>query len=111
MQNPIQKFRERSAVFEKPGILSEKSKTLSSPITKLRILLLKLYTRIPPTNIYKTACSRFLFCVDLELFAEIKKDPFLHTHSNQVFYIFIKKSRSKQSKRKSPEHAFTDIVK
>ena len=82
MQNPIQKFRERSAVFEKPGILSEKSKTLSSPITKLRILLLKLYTRIPPTNIYKTACSRFLFCVDLELFAEIKKDLF-PTHSQK----------------------------
>ena len=108
MQNPIQKFRESSAVSEKPGILSEKSKTLSSPITKLHILLLKLYTRIPPTNIYKTACSRFLFCVDLELFAEIKKD---HTHRNQVFYIFIKNSRSKQSKRKSPEHAFIDIVK
>ena len=30
MQNPIQKFRESSTVFEKPGILSEKLKTLSS---------------------------------------------------------------------------------
>ena len=30
MQNPIQKFRQSSNVFEKPGILSEKLKTLTS---------------------------------------------------------------------------------
>ena len=30
MQNPIQKFRQSSAVFEKPGILSENLKTLTS---------------------------------------------------------------------------------
>ena len=32
MQNPIQKFRQSSIVFEKPGILSEKLKTLTSSI-------------------------------------------------------------------------------
>ena len=31
MQNPIQKFRQSSIVFEKPGILSENFKTLNSP--------------------------------------------------------------------------------
>ena len=30
MQNPIQKFRESSIVFEKPGILSENLKTLTT---------------------------------------------------------------------------------
>ena len=30
MQIPIQKFRQVSIVFQKPGILSEKSKTLTS---------------------------------------------------------------------------------
>ena len=30
MQNPIQKFRQSSIVFEKPGILSEKLKTLTN---------------------------------------------------------------------------------
>ena len=30
MQNPIQKFRQSSIVFEKPGILSENVKTLKS---------------------------------------------------------------------------------
>ena len=30
MQNPIQKVRQSSIVFEKPGILSEKLKTLTS---------------------------------------------------------------------------------
>ena len=30
MQNPIEKFRQSSIVFEKPGILSENLKTLTS---------------------------------------------------------------------------------
>ena len=30
MQNPIQKFRQSSIVFKKPGILSENFKTLTS---------------------------------------------------------------------------------
>ena len=30
MQNPIQKFRQNSIVFEKPGILSENLKTVAS---------------------------------------------------------------------------------
>ena len=30
MQNPMQKYRQSSIVFEKPGLLSEKLKTLTS---------------------------------------------------------------------------------
>ena len=42
-------------------------------------------------------CSRFffLFCLDLELFAKIKK-PGFYTF---VFYIFVNNSRSKQNKK------------
>ena len=46
----------------------------------------------------------FLFCLDLELFAKIKKAWFLHTRL--IYY----NSRSKQNK-KNPEHRFVDIVR
>ena len=49
----------------------------------------------------------FLFCLDLELFAKIKKNPDFCT---LVFYTFINKSRSKQNE-KNPIHAFVDITK
>ena len=45
MQNLIQKFRQRSTVFEKPGILSENSLTLtSSNYVTVQCFLLKLRT-------------------------------------------------------------------
>ena len=49
----------------------------------------------------------FLFHLDLELFAEIKKNPCFYI---LVFYTFIKNSRSKQNK-KNPTHPFLDITK
>ena len=46
MQNPIQKFRQSSIVFEKPGIFSENLKTLtSSNYPTVQYVLLKLCTR------------------------------------------------------------------
>ena len=47
-----------------------------------------------------------LFCLDLELFAKIKKDLV----STLVFYTFINNSRSKQNKE-NPTHSFVDITK
>ena len=74
MQNPIQKFRQ-NFVFEKPGILSENVTTLtSSNYPTVQYLLLKLCTRFIVTNVCKRVCGIFLFCLDLELFAIIKKD-------------------------------------
>ena len=55
-------------------------------------------TRFLLTNVYKRVCRIFLFCLDLELFAKIKKTWFLHTFT---FYIFINNSRSEQNKKKS----------
>ena len=81
MQNPIQKFRQNSIVFKKPGILSENLKTLmSSNYPTVQYFLLKLCTRFLLTNVYKRVCGFFLFCLDLELFAKIKKD-LVSTHS------------------------------
>ena len=96
MQNPIQKFRRNSIVFEKPGILSEKLKTLtSSNYHRVQYFLLKLRTRFlltrAPTTIefnffyaetshtlpnyqyvQKGVRDSFLFCLALELFVKIK---------------------------------------
>ena len=60
MQNAIQKFRQSSIVFEKPGILSENSKTLtSSNYPTVQYFLLKLRTRFPLTIAKKRLCGIF----------------------------------------------------
>ena len=75
MQNTIQKFRQSSIVFEKPGILPENLKTLtSSNYPTVQYLLLKLRTRFLLTNVYKRVVGIFLFYLDLELLTKIKKD-------------------------------------
>ena len=86
MQNPIQKFRQSSIVFEKPGILPENLKTsTSSNYPTVQYILLKLCTCFLLTNYYKRVCEIFLFCLDLELFAKIKKD-LVSTH---LFFTFL----------------------
>ena len=75
MQNPTQKFRQTSIIFEKTGILSKNLKTsTSSNYPTVQYFLLKLRTRFLLTNVYKKWCGFFLFCLDLELFPKIKKD-------------------------------------
>ena len=54
MEDPIQKFRQNSIVFEKPSNLSENLKTLtSSNYPAVQYFLLKLWTRFPLINVYK----------------------------------------------------------
>ena len=54
MQNAVQKFRESSIVFEKPGLLSENLKTLmSSNYLTVQYFLLKLCTGFLFTNVYE----------------------------------------------------------
>ena len=108
MQNPIQKFRQSSIVFEKPGILFENLKTqASSNYPTVQYFLLKLCTRLLLTNVYKRVRRIFLVCLVIESFAKIKNTWFLHTH---FFNIFINNSRSKQNK-KNLEHSLVDIIK
>ena len=72
MQNTLQKFRQTSLVFEKPGILSENLKNLtSSNYPTVQYFLLKLRTRFLVTDVYKRLCGIFSFYLDLELFAKI----------------------------------------
>ena len=67
MQNTIQKSRQSSIVFEKPGILSENLKTLtSSNYPTVQYFLLKLRTRFLLTNVYKRYAGFFLFYLDLK---------------------------------------------
>ena len=84
MQNPTQKFRQSSIVFEKPGILSENLKTLtSSNYPTVQYFLLKLRTRfllVFYQCLQKNVWGFFLFYLDLELFAKIKK-YLVSTHS------------------------------
>ena len=61
MQNTIQKFRQSSIDFEKPGILSENLKTLaSSNYPTVQYFLLKLCTRFLLTNVYKSVWDFFI---------------------------------------------------
>ena len=89
MQNLIEKFRKSSIVFEKPGILSEKLKTLtSSNYHSVENFLLKFPTY---QRFQKDVWDFFL---DFQLFAKIWKD-LVSTHSQKpVFHIFINNSRS-----------------
>ena len=78
MQNTIQKFRQSSIVFEKPGILSENLKTLTS--SNYQYFLLKLRTRFHLPMSTKGCVGFLKFYLDLELFEKVKKD-LVSTHS------------------------------
>ena len=108
MQNPIQKFRQSSIAFEKPGILSENLKNLtSSNYLRFQYLLLKLRTRFLLTNIYKRMFGIFFYFDQILSYLQKLKRP---SFNALAFYIFINNSRSKQNE-KNPEHSFLDIVK
>ena len=108
MQNTIQKIRQSSTVFEKPGILPENLKFLtSSNYPTVQHFLLKLRTLILLTIVHRREYGIFLFYLDLELFSKIKKIPGFYP---LVFCTFVNNSRSKQNK-KNPTQSFIDITK
>ena len=67
MQNTIQKFRQ-SSVFEKPGILSENLKTLTSSNYPIVQYFLHVFYVPMSTNVYVEFVLSYL---DLQLFAKI----------------------------------------
>ena len=92
MQNPIQKFRYllSSIVFEKPDFLSENFKILAN--SNYHRFQCFFFAHFPTYHcLQKGVQDFFLFCLDFELFAKIKKPDFY----TLVFYIFIHNSRSK----------------
>ena len=97
MQNPIQKFRQSSIVFEKPRILSENLNTMtSSNYPKVQYFLLKLGTRFLLTNNYKTVCGIFFILFRSQVVYKNLKRPGFYTI---IFYTFINNSRSKKDKK------------
>ena len=61
MQNTMQKFRPNAIALEKPGILSENLKTLtSSNYPAVQYVLLKLHTLFLLTVVYKRVCGILL---------------------------------------------------
>ena len=108
MQNSIQKFRQNSIVFEKPGILFENLKTqASSNYPTVQYFLLKLCTRLLLTNAYKRVRRIFLVCLVIESFAKIKNTWFLHTH----FFTFLLITQDLSKIKKNLEHSLVDIIK
>ena len=96
MQNPIQTFRQSSIVFEKPRILSENLKTLtSSNYPKLQYFFLQLRTRFLLTNVYERVRGIFLIFFRFWVSCKNQKRPGFYT---LVFCTFINNSRSKQNK-------------
>ena len=84
MQNPIQKFRQGSIVFEKPGILSENSKTLmSSNYPTVHYFLLKLCTRSLLTNVYKRVSGTFFILFRSLVINKNVKNECVETRSKQ----------------------------
>ena len=75
MQNPIQKFRQSSIVFKKPGILSEHLKILTSSNTLQFNIFCWNFAHVSYLPMPTKGCVVFfLFCLDLGLFAKIKKE-------------------------------------
>ena len=70
MQNIMQKFRQSSIVFEKPGILYENLKILTSSFA--HVFYLPMST--------EGCVGFFKFYLDIELFAKTKED-LVSTHS------------------------------
>ena len=108
MQIPIQKFRQSSIVFEKPGILSENLKTLTSfDYPTVQYFLLKLRRRFLLNNLYKSVGGILFILFRSWAICKNFKKPGFH---KLVFYTFINNSRSRQIK-KNPAQALVDITK
>ena len=72
MQNVIQKFRQSSIVFEKPGILSGNLKTLtSSNYPTVQYFIAETSHTFSAYHCLKKGLWDFLFYLYLELFAKI----------------------------------------
>ena len=85
MQNPTQRFRQSSSiVFKKPGVLSDKLKSLkSSNYHRVNIFDGILHSFHTYQCLQNPVWDFFLFCLDLDLFARIKKDMvFAHSQKS-----------------------------
>ena len=77
MQNVIQKFRQSSTVFEKPGILPEKLKTLTSSNYHRVDIFVEFLHRFPflLTNVYKRVFGIFFILFRSWVICQNQKMP------------------------------------
>ena len=108
MQNTIQKFRQSSIVFEKPGILSENLKTFDElPLPYSSIFFAEtLHAFSTYQFLQKCFWDFFISFRSCVICKDLKRSGFY----TLVFYTFINNSRYKQN-RKNPTHTFVDITK
>ena len=83
MWNLIQKFRQSSIVFEKAVILSGNWKLWRASTTMYFYNFCRNFAHVPYLSIStKVSVGFFLFCLELDLFAKIKK-YLVSTHSQE----------------------------
>ena len=103
MQNILQKFKQSSIVFKKPGILSENLKSWKAPTILQFNIFWWNFAYIFYLPISSKACVGFFkFHLDLELFTK--------NFYTLLFYTFIKNSRSKQKKQNSPNNLISKKI-
>ena len=95
--------------MEKPGILSEKLKTLTSSNNHRVDYFSPNFARFPLTNIYKRVFG--IYFLNLELFAKIKKSPGFYTLTEATFFTLLSITRNLNKILKNTEHPFVDIVR
>ena len=107
MQKPIQKFRQNSIVFEKPGILPKNLKTLtSSNYPTVKYFFNETSHTFPTYQCLQKGVREFFYFVYVLSYSKKLKRPGFYT---LIFYIFINNSRSKKL-LKNPEHPFLAII-
>ena len=102
MQTLIQKFRQKSIVFQKPGILLENLKALtSSNYHRVEYFLLKFFTRFLLTNVCKSVFFfiLFRFCV----ICKNKKRHGFYTLTETRFFTFLLITQDLNKIKKNPE--------
>ena len=86
MQNPIQRFRQSSIDFEKPGILSGKLKILSSSnYRRVQYFLLGFCTLFLFTNVYKRLFGIYFILFRSWFIYKYKKRLRLYTLTETIF--------------------------
>ena len=108
MQNSIEKFIQSSIVLEKPGILSENLKTLtSSSYLTVQYFFAETSQTFCTYQCLKTAVWDFFISFRSWVVCKNKKRPDFYT---LVFYTFIS-SQDLNKTKKNPTHPFADITK
>ena len=108
MQNAMQKFRQSSIVFERPGKLSENLKLWRAPTILQFTISCWNFAHVFYLPLSKEGwVGLFSFYLDLELFAKIKKD-LVSTHS---FFTLLLITQHLNKIKKNLMHPFEDVTK